>query len=813
MSHTACTITQIQPHHDPNEGRNIINDNFNCINATIADIQAASSTGATIVTAGTNTEVNTYYTGITPIYQVDVVDNPLFDTVSADTYYIGSTDLTSLFLGQSNALISGGASYLSGLTFSISALEYLIEQVYYTYSGGTVTLNSGSTLGDRIDVIVADISGNTGVVEGTPDANPVKPDIDESTQVEVTFVTVAASATTASVTTTLVFDENVGPPTEWYFSAISPTFIFENGANSYSGSKSIEFSAATNAKTMFLSASTPFDSVDQNVLQFAIKNRVAWPASTRLRFSLRSATNVQIGTVVDLYNGRFGFSSTNTSTWQIVAIPLYNFAPTTTVISRVQIQTVGSGAAALNLYVDYFRFQEGVPASSPVYNWRYISADSGSTLGAPTANSTLRLSGGTNITSKNSGTNTTTFNLDDNITLSSISANTISATTFYGDGSQLTGIIGGVVGTGTTNYIAKWSSYSALTDSLISEVGNTVSINSSAVTINGGRLYSDGTVSLNNSFWTAASTLPSIAGTRNLLLGNNDTGTFSVSGQFNNLIGSFQSIGLTSGQQNTFIGSYSSLAGLTSGSYNIGIQSNFTSNVSGALSIGSTPDASNSVYIGSAGYYYPNWYLGLGKSATFAFGAINMNWYASSVAEGDTDKAATISVWRFNGSRATGSGSSGDIRFGVALSAGTGSLWNSITDVLTVQGNSGFVGIGTTSPAEKLHVTGNFRLNDTLNTYGAGKIAVSDANGSISFSSTTALGIATTGSSVNKYTVTTTLATSGTSITHNLGTNYIICAFYDSNGGPVTPQFQRTDANTISITAATTATYDVVIHG
>lgn len=132
---------------------------------------------------------------------------------------------------------------------------------------------------------------------------------------------------------------------------------------------------------------------------------------------------------------------------------------------------------------------------------------------------------------------------------------------------------------------------------------------------------------------------------------------------------------------------------------------------------------------------------------------------------------------------------------------------------IVIVDSNGKVGIGAgTSPAEKLHISGGtIRINDS--TYGAGKLAVSDANGSISFSSTTALGLVTSASSVSRYTSTTTISDTGTVITHNLGTNYILCAFYDTSGNPVIPQYQRTSSNAISVTAATTGTYDIVIHG
>ena len=54
------------------------------------------------------------------------------------------------------------------------------------------------------------------VVAGTPAASPVKPGIDLSTQVELSFITVAALATTdPNVITEVVYDENLGETAEW----------------------------------------------------------------------------------------------------------------------------------------------------------------------------------------------------------------------------------------------------------------------------------------------------------------------------------------------------------------------------------------------------------------------------------------------------------------------------------------------------------------------------------------------------------------------------------------------------------------------
>src|ERR1035437_1314009 len=71
------------------------------------------------------------------------------------------------------------------------------------------------------------------------------------------------------------------------------------------------------------------------------------------------------------------------------------------------------------------------------------------------------------------------------------------------------------------------------------------------------------------------------------------------------------------------------------------------------------------------------------------------------------------------------------------FSSGSSALTNSI-----IYDNGTYVGFGTAAPYDKIHISGGtIRINDSGYTYGAGKLPVSDTNGSISFSSTTELGL------------------------------------------------------------------------
>jgi len=393
-------------------------------------------------------------------------------TTTNNTIQVGineeNLDLWPLVV-QGNRLLSGGVSYVSGLTFSVSPVQYIIDGSIYTIqSSTTVILNSGDTLYDRIDVIVADISGNTLVVQGIPSTNPEKPDIDESIEVEVTFVIVRANSVTADVDGFVIYNENLGPPTEWTFGVggtQSSRIIGSSTGNTYSGTTSIRVSGVTalNYNTYFrLTGNTEVDTNNYATLQFALKNLSANTTTNRIRIRFLTTGGTQNGSVVYMNaagtSGYVQYSSTNTSTWQLISIPLWRFYLTNTNVQVVEVSfsPLGGGVTS-NYYFDLIGFVEGAASSPPSNSWTTIKGDSATTIIAPNPNATLTISGGTNISSSISGASTVVLNLDNNISLNSVSATTISGGTFYGNGSLLTGVSGGFTGgtvTGNTIFLS-----------------------------------------------------------------------------------------------------------------------------------------------------------------------------------------------------------------------------------------------------------------------------------------------------------------------------------------------------------------------
>lgn len=161
-------FTFIEPHHNPNEGREIINANF----ADLCGIIFSGVTGTTIVDAGTNIVVDTVNTF--PLeYRISLSGDVIVNRFSASTYFSGSTPLTqiiqSLISGStgtagSNTIVSGGTgiivtaySGLTATTYVVNVNEYQATGVIGAAEDGTYTdglftdFVTGTTIGVAID--------------------------------------------------------------------------------------------------------------------------------------------------------------------------------------------------------------------------------------------------------------------------------------------------------------------------------------------------------------------------------------------------------------------------------------------------------------------------------------------------------------------------------------------------------------------------------------------------------------------------------------------------------------------------------------
>lgn len=157
MLFSSGTFTHVEPHHNPNEGRTIINTNFDLIEAIANNPFTALTSGNTVVFSGTNTNVSSGYTigpGVSPFYSVSVVDNPIFNTITAGTIYSGSVNLGDIISSiTSNAIYSnsdsvpvtiGGIS--AGSTFSSKTMSEMWTDLLYPYQAPSFSSFSSSGL-------------------------------------------------------------------------------------------------------------------------------------------------------------------------------------------------------------------------------------------------------------------------------------------------------------------------------------------------------------------------------------------------------------------------------------------------------------------------------------------------------------------------------------------------------------------------------------------------------------------------------------------------------------------------------------------
>lgn len=362
-------------------------------------------------------------------------------TISGETFYGDGYNITNIneqglylwdLVVQGNKLLNGGVSYISGLTFDVSILEYIINgQVYNITSGNTITLNSGDTTFDRIDVIYSDINGMVGILEGNPSTNPEKPIVDGDTQVEVTFISVPANATTPSIDSFLIYNENTGLPSEWNFYSVgtqASRIIGSSTGQTYSGTTSISVSGVTGVYTTSfrLSGNTTVDTNQYATLQFAIRNLSANTTTSQIRIRFLTTGGTQNGGLVYMNSanssGFVQYSSTNTSSWQLISIPLWRFYLTNTNVQVVEFSFRPTTLPS-NYYFDEIKLVEGTASSPPSNSWVTIKGDSTQTITAPNPNATLTISGGTNLTSTVVSSSTIKVDLDQNISLTGLNVN------------------------------------------------------------------------------------------------------------------------------------------------------------------------------------------------------------------------------------------------------------------------------------------------------------------------------------------------------------------------------------------------------
>ncbi len=262
---------------------------------------------------------------------------------------------------QGTFLISGGQiAWESAYTFRVSAATYAIAGHLYSSIEDVVTLDAADATLDRIDVIAVDTSGAAVVITGTPSATPSEPDTDPATQVKLGIVLVPAASSAASVTSTVLYAENLGSGSgEWNWSTSGTGFTLASTTAPRTGTKAIAGTAVTNgAYAQGQIGAGSVDPANLTSLILYIQSTGAWGNNRILRVGLYSA-GVLKGSLASIVTGFLGFSSAVTGSYQQIVIPIEAFAvPVGTTINQVRLTGAGNGGA-FGFYLDDISFQAG----------------------------------------------------------------------------------------------------------------------------------------------------------------------------------------------------------------------------------------------------------------------------------------------------------------------------------------------------------------------------------------------------------------------------------------------------------------------
>lgn len=270
-------------------------------------------------------------------------------------------------------LITGGAIWSgTGFTFDVSDLTYYIDGTNYSSTATQVTLSASDPSDDRFDVIVVDDTGTVSVVTGTPGTPPNVPELAWN-EVAVTIVLVESGSTTPAINYDLVYNENLGTPTEWAaatYSLSSPlgTVVSNSGASPFNGTVCVRASGVNNRRGVVFTRATDINIQQFSSLQFAVRLDTTVTTAQNFNVRFRNSGGTLIGNTVNVFN--WGVSRTVAGTWQVVVIPLTAFGNITNVRGLIGIMQGGTVGTTYNWSMDFVKLADSIPPQQnlgPIY--------------------------------------------------------------------------------------------------------------------------------------------------------------------------------------------------------------------------------------------------------------------------------------------------------------------------------------------------------------------------------------------------------------------------------------------------------------
>ena len=248
---------------------------------------------------------------------------------------------------QLTGVVSGlGIINTANLDFAMASGSFYLDGELVTAAAQTISLDAADGTHPRIDVLYVDDTGTLGKITGTASATPSQPTVDPTTQLFLTFVLVPATATSlGGISNVDIYREG----TEWTPTASGSGFTIDSTSTPFAGTKCIEGTAVTAGSYAKMVAGSPIGFDGDGNLTLRIRSKATWNSKRWLTLQWFLG-GVAVGSQISLKSGSFGFTSSDTSAYQLVVINKSLFqVPAGATVDELRIADVGG---AIGFFID-----------------------------------------------------------------------------------------------------------------------------------------------------------------------------------------------------------------------------------------------------------------------------------------------------------------------------------------------------------------------------------------------------------------------------------------------------------------------------
>lgn len=250
----------------------------------------------------------------------------------------------------------------TGLDFYETAATYILNGAIINSPTTFLTLVASDPTFSRIDLIGLGPTGPV-VITGTPAASPQEPSYNPQVFIRRAAVLVEAGALTPTIITNIIYDENLGTPSEWNATVTGGAADFNATAFPFHLTKYANITVFDSSRRIKFNFSDTLHSEGKNSIVGFVRLATALNASQNYFIQL---FNAGVAVSNQLPFTGFGLFRQTIAQYQPVVFPLPAFGAANIIFDEIRIIPTGPGFFPVTGF-DFFQFQTGF---SPIVTQR-----------------------------------------------------------------------------------------------------------------------------------------------------------------------------------------------------------------------------------------------------------------------------------------------------------------------------------------------------------------------------------------------------------------------------------------------------------